>query len=134
MSLTLGKSEAYSPPIAHLEPYRFKPGQTGNPGGRTKLHAECRRLAREICPDAINRIAQIMRQTDDDRAALIAAQTILDRGLGKVKDTPEDERQPLDLSQFPPAAIALIRQAMSMMAPAASASSEPVQEVLPPES
>ena len=130
MSLTADFREPIrNAPTAHLAPYHFKKGQSGNPGGKTQLQIECRKAARIACPEAIETLVEIMRQKDDVRAQLIAAQTLLDRGLGKVKDmSEEDAPKPLDLSQFPPEAMALMRQALAMIQQA-----RPAQEVLPPE-
>lgn len=62
----------------------FKPGQTGNPGGRPKGDIELRRAARERTAEALATLINIMR---DDKAAtaarVSAAQAILDRGWGK---------------------------------------------------
>ena len=107
----------------------FKKGQSGNPGGRTAIQAEARRAARDYCIEGIGRLVAIMRQDDDIRAALIATQTILDRGLGKPRDDDTDDKAPsLDLARCPPEALQLIKQALGMIAGAA-----PKQEVIPPE-
>jgi hypothetical protein len=60
----------------------FKPGQSGNPGGRPKEAAEVRELARRHGPDAIEKLAEWMR-SKDPRASVAAATAILDRGYGK---------------------------------------------------
>lgn len=89
----------------------WKPGQSGNPGGKTALHFECVRIAREMCPEGLRRAAEIMRQTEDDRAALVAIGMILDRGLGKVKEIKEDgtAARP-DLSKLDPEDLAAMRR------------------------
>ena len=63
---------------------RFKPGQSGNPGGRPKVLAQVRELAREKSVEAINTLVAIMRdEAQDARARVAAANAILDRGWGK---------------------------------------------------
>ncbi len=62
---------------------RFQKGQSGNPSGMSKSHAQIQALARTHCPDAIRRIAEIMRTSDDPRAVIAAAQRLLERGYGK---------------------------------------------------
>ena len=115
-------------PTEKVRPYLFQKGRSGNPGGRTAIQAETRRIAKDLCPEAMNRIAEIMRQTDDVRASLIAAQTILDRGIGKVKDAgADDDKKPFDMSAIPPQALEMIKQALKLMMV------QPSQEVLPPE-
>lgn len=65
------------------KPGTFAPGQSGNPGGRPKEAAEVTALAKEYSLEAINRLVELMRQTDDKRLAKAACDSILDRGLGK---------------------------------------------------
>ena len=60
----------------------FKPGESGNPGGRPKEAPEVKALAREHGPEAITKLASWMR-SDDPRASVAAAQALLDRGFGK---------------------------------------------------
>src|SRR6516162_745241 len=43
----------------------WKPGQSGNPGGRTVAYAECQRLAREVSLESTERLIEIMRQKRD---------------------------------------------------------------------
>jgi hypothetical protein len=66
----------------------FKPGQSGNPGGRVKKTPEEFALI-EACkqrsPDALNVILEIMAHGDGDKVRLSAAQYVIDRGYGKAK-------------------------------------------------
>jgi hypothetical protein len=60
----------------------FKPGQSGNPSGRPPQVLEVIKIARDNCPKAIKRIVALMA-SDDERVALQAAESLLNRGLGK---------------------------------------------------
>ena len=60
----------------------FKPGQSGNPGGRPKENNEIKELALKHCPAAIERLAKLMHDRSG-RTAVAACQALLDRGLGK---------------------------------------------------
>ncbi len=60
---------------------RFKPGRSGNPGGRPKALAEVQALAAEHTPEAIERLAQLMR-TGPEAVAVRAAEALLDRAWG----------------------------------------------------
>lgn len=82
---------------AHL----WKPGQSGNPGGRPKVVAEVRDLARAHTEDALATLASIMKNEGAPPAARVsAAAHILDRGYGKpqqsIVSTIRDVRQLTD--------------------------------------
>lgn len=63
---------------------KFKPGQSGNPGGRPKAIAEVQKLARECTPEAFETLRTVMRNKKaSDAARVAAADKILDRGWGK---------------------------------------------------
>lgn len=81
-----------------IPPQRFKPGQSGNPSGVSKIVREAKRLAAAACPEAIEKLKMWMR-SDDHKASIPACMAILDRGLGKVKEAQlEDEDE--DLSKL----------------------------------
>jgi hypothetical protein len=61
----------------------FVPGQSGNPGGRPKDVLGIQRLALERCPEAIEKLTELMRSAKSERAQADAASKILDRGCGK---------------------------------------------------
>jgi hypothetical protein len=69
---------------------RFKPGQSGNPSGRPAAIREVERLAREHSADAIDALAQIMRNSKSPPSARVsAAETLLNRAWGKPSQTVE---------------------------------------------
>ena len=61
----------------------------GNPGGRPKVAAEVRELARQQAPDAIAALVRIMMEGKSDAARVSAAVALLDRGWGKPKQEVE---------------------------------------------
>lgn len=73
----------------------FKPGQSGNPGGRPKENAEVKALAREHTETAIQTLVHYCKQRKDAGAAVRAAQELLNRGWGKpvqpIDTTPDGE-------------------------------------------
>lgn len=64
------------------KPGTFKPGKSGNPGGRPKEAAEVKALAQEYGAEAIDKLVALLRG-EDDRVAKAAADSLLDRGFGK---------------------------------------------------
>ena len=60
----------------------FQKGQSGNPGGRSKLPADIREAFKAKAPQALEVLTRCL-QSDDDRIAMMAAQAILDRGYGR---------------------------------------------------
>jgi len=71
-------------------PKTWKPGQSGNPGGRSPRVGPngetVAQLARAHTAEAVERLVRVMRGADDD-LALKAVQAILDRGWGKPKES-----------------------------------------------
>jgi|SRR5665213_1823955 len=61
----------------------FKPGHSGNPGGRPKVIAEIRDLAREHTALALETLATIAKSGKSEAAQVSAAIALLDRGWGK---------------------------------------------------
>lgn len=62
----------------------FQPGQSGNPGGRSKAPARVIELARAHTGTAIETLVQIMSASKAPPSSRVAAaQALLDRGWGK---------------------------------------------------
>lgn len=61
----------------------FAPGQSGNPGGRSKESARIKALAASKAESAINKLAAIMETSVDEKNVIAAANALLDRGIGK---------------------------------------------------
>ena len=60
----------------------WKPGQSGNPGGRPKVVAEIRELARQHGYDAIRRLVDLMGSKNEN-VAVRACEALLDRAYGR---------------------------------------------------
>jgi hypothetical protein len=81
---------AMSAPENRVRTGQFRPGQSGNPGGRPRVIAEVRELAREHTETALATLAEISENKKLSPSARVAAATaLLDRGYGK-------PTQPLD--------------------------------------
>jgi hypothetical protein len=61
----------------------FAPGQSGNPGGRSKESARIKALAASKAESAINKLTKIMEESADEKNVIAAANALLDRGIGK---------------------------------------------------
>ena len=60
----------------------WKPGQSGNPTGHCGEYGTAMKLAREAAPDAVRRLIELMN-SEDERVAVVACNSILDRAFGK---------------------------------------------------
>lgn len=93
----------------------FRPGQSGNPGGRPKEVAEVRDLARQHTTAAIETLAALMADEKTPASARVAAaESLLNRGWGKapqeIRTTTEpDELQKPDILALQEAAKKLPR-------------------------
>jgi hypothetical protein len=88
----------------------FKPGQSGNPGGRPKASNRVRELARALTEDAIKALHEGLSatrtvnvggdaiETADHPTRIFAAQVLLDRGWGKPTIAVEESEE--DLSKY----------------------------------
>ena len=73
---------------AALAKHAFKPGQSGNPKGFSKAHAEVARLARKHTEESITTLVTIMRDPDQPGSVRVkACEVLLDRGHGKAPQT-----------------------------------------------
>ena len=61
----------------------WKKGQSGNPGGRGKRKLHIREIAENYAEEAINKIVDVMRTTQDEKIRIQAATYVLDRAYGK---------------------------------------------------
>lgn len=62
---------------------RWAKGASPNPGGRPAIAREVRELAQSHCAEAIRTLHELMTTSGDERVRLSAADSILDRGIGK---------------------------------------------------
>ena len=61
----------------------WKKGQSGNPLGRPKKYAEVTKLAQSYSVEAIERLAELMRDKRAKAIALRACEVLLERAWGK---------------------------------------------------
>ena len=86
----------------------FKKGQSGNPGGRSKVVKEVQDLARQHTTDAIKTLVAICKRGQSEAARVAAASAILDRAYGKPTQTVNTNvrRSPVQFTDDELAAIA----------------------------
>ena len=85
----MGAPKRALPPA--LAANRWRPGQSGNPSGHSGAYGEAMKLAQQAAPYAVNRLIELM-DSDDERVAAVACNSILDRAFGK----PRAERERID--------------------------------------
>jgi hypothetical protein len=100
----------------------FKPGQSGNPGGRPAVSAEVRALARERTPEAMKVLTEIMKDAKAPAAARVAAcRELLDRGYGRAESSVhakiETSEPKPDFSVLSPDELETWHRGHAMMAP-----------------
>ena len=77
----------------------WRPGQSGNPMGHSGAYGEAISLARQAAPDAVRRLIELM-DSEDERVATVACNSILDRAIGKPREvTPEPEAPLQDMTE-----------------------------------
>lgn len=66
-----------------------KPAGSGRKRGQThKVTEECRRLAKMHGPEVIKELARLALEAEDERARVMAGNSILDRAYGKASALP----------------------------------------------
>lgn len=95
----------------------WSPGQSGNPTGRSKRFYEVQVAAREASPQALQKLVELM-DSADERVAIVAANSVLDRAFGKPKEQKDDSNQQVkpDLSALSPQELAAFRAVMAKLA------------------
>lgn len=103
----LGQSRPRPPPqsLANLRPpwtSDTAPRVAHNPGATVTMYHQAREMAAKATPEAMARLIELMR-CDDPRVALIACESIINRGAGKPRDhSSEESKQRADLSMLTP--------------------------------
>jgi hypothetical protein len=74
-------------------PWRFQPGESGNPGGLSKFYWETRRLARDAAPAVMARLIKLALHADDERVASVCGVAVLDRaGIRSTDYNPSEDQ------------------------------------------
>lgn len=93
-----------SPNVFNLRPNgaNFKPGMSGNPGGRPKMDPVLRKKLREWSPEIAERIRKICLESESEFASIAAGRLILAYAWGNPESSMEVYNDPRDLPDQPP--------------------------------
>jgi hypothetical protein len=76
----------------------IKKGEVRNPGGRRKVPIEIKKAFEAACPEAVEILLDLMRNSDDDNVRMKAANMVIERHLGKpVQPIGNDGDKPLSV-------------------------------------
>jgi hypothetical protein len=77
-------------------PWRWQPGQSGNPGGLSKFYQQSRKIARDASPAVMRELVNLALSAEDERVKSVCAVAVLDRaGLRPIDyDPAQDQPQP----------------------------------------
>lgn len=88
---------------------QFKPGQSGNPGGRPKVAGEVVALARQHTQEAIDTLVSLMRNRKAPaQTRAYACTAIIDRGYGKPSQSMDINTKRETMDQLTDAELAAI--------------------------
>ena len=133
--LSTAKAERRRQVPASLAPYVFRPGKSGNPGGKSAKYFEAQQICRDASPEAARVMIELLK-SEDDRVRLMAAREITERAWGRPRDfNPSVEKDDSQLT-FDPRAysaedLSILEQGLRLMlAGRSSVPDEP--QVIPP--
>jgi hypothetical protein len=97
----------------------WKPGESGNPSGHSGAYGGAIALARQAAPEAVRRLIALM-WSDDERVAVVAANSVLDRAFGRVKaaedpPTAREEIEAMTPKERRRELVKLTRKALAML-------------------
>ena len=76
-------------------PWRWQPGQSGNPGGISRFYYESRRIFREASPEAAQALVDLALHAEDERVRSICLVAVLDRsGVKPIEYDPAQDETP----------------------------------------
>lgn len=80
---------------------KFKPGESGNPGGRPKADPQVVEILTAACPKAAQKLVELIDSTDV-KLARVACDSILDRVLGKATQpiSGDDSMAPIGVRDY----------------------------------
>ena len=84
-------------------PWRWQPGQSGNPGGISRFYYESRRIFREASPEAAHALVDLALHAEDERVRSICLVAVLDRS--GVKPIDYDPAQDVTPPSWDPGAL-----------------------------
>ena len=76
-----------------IAPHRWRPGESGNPGGKSAAIEAAKQKIKRLCAEksehALGKVVALL-ESDDDRVVLMAAKEILVWGFGTLRQQEDD--------------------------------------------
>ncbi len=76
------------------KPWLFKPGQSGNPTGRSKIQREVQAILDAAAPHGAAELKRLMCEAADEKDRIAAIKIVLEHVIGKPKER-DDDGEPL---------------------------------------
>ena len=69
---------------------KWKPGQSPNPGGRSKIQKQVQAILDAAAPDGAEELVRLMTASEKDADRIAAIKLVLEHAIGKPKERDDD--------------------------------------------
>lgn len=117
-----------SPNVDNLRRIGFKPGSSGNPGGRPKMDPVLRTKLRDMSPEIVERLKLIALKSESEFASIAAGKLLLAYAWGNPEGSIDEYKDPRNIAEEKPLTVeekrAMARRFMTVLAQPETADDE----------